>query len=117
MQNESPDQPRSTTTNDDFPGIELTIINLGGRIRMARLRRNLSAKDVAMSAGISVPTLRQLERGRPTVSVGIVARVLHFLNLLSTLNAVALDTAFAHIPPTLRKRAPRKSASREFQSN
>jgi hypothetical protein len=62
-----------------------------------------------------MPTLRKLERGKPTITVGVLARVLLLLNLLSTLNAVALDAALAHIPPTLRKRARRKSTASKSQ--
>ena len=46
---------------------------------MARLRRNLSTELVAERAGISRATLWAVEKGTPTVAIGIYAAVLHAL--------------------------------------
>ena len=50
------------------------------QIKMARLRRKLSATLVAERAGISRSTLWKVENGNPSVAVGIYAAVLHALN-------------------------------------
>ena len=49
------------------------------RIKTARLRRNLATELVAERAGISRTTLWSVEKGSPTVAIGIYAAVLHAL--------------------------------------
>ena len=53
---------------------------MGMQIKYARLRRRLSAELVAERAGISRATLVSVEKGVPSVSMGIYAAVLHALN-------------------------------------
>ncbi len=53
---------------------------MGEQIKLARLRRNLSADLVAERAGISRATLCSVEKGAPSVAMGIYAAVLHALN-------------------------------------
>lgn len=62
---------------------------IGTDIRDARRRRRLPTRVVADRALISLPTLRGVERGDPTVSMGIYATVLFVLGLLDKLAAVA----------------------------
>lgn len=53
---------------------------MGEQIKLARLRRNLSAQIVSERAGISRATLWQIEKGTPSVAIGYYAAVLHALN-------------------------------------
>ena len=53
---------------------------MGEQIKYARLRRKLSMESVAERAGISRATLWAIERGTPSVSIGMYAAVLHALN-------------------------------------
>ncbi len=53
---------------------------MGEQIKLARLRRNISADLVADRAGISRATLCSVEKGAPSVAMGIYAAVLHALN-------------------------------------
>jgi len=46
-----------------LPPLERRLARLGGRLHVARLRRRLSAKLAAERAGMSVMTLRGVERG------------------------------------------------------
>ena len=55
---------------------------MGEQIKLARLRRDLTAELVAERAGISRSTLWKVENGDPAVAVGIYAAVLHALNNL-----------------------------------
>jgi DNA-binding XRE family transcriptional regulator len=48
---------------------------LGEDIKLARLRRKLSAEQVAERAGISRSTRWQIEKGLPNVSMGYYAQV------------------------------------------
>lgn len=65
---------------------------MGEQIKLARLRRRLSAKLVAERAGISRATLCSVEKGSPSVAIGIYAAVLHALNHMdSDLLLIAKD--------------------------
>ncbi len=63
-----------------MPDTENILKAMGEQIKMARLRRRLSATLVAERAGVSRSTLWKVENGNPSVAVGIYAAVLHALN-------------------------------------
>lgn len=54
---------------------------VGEQIKLARLRRNLSVAQVAERATCSPLTVSRIEKGIPTVAVGIYLRVLYALQL------------------------------------
>ena len=62
---------------------------LGIQIKMARKRRKLSLATLAERAQCSQLTLIRVEKGEPTVSIGIYARVLYALGLHNDLTLVA----------------------------
>lgn len=64
---------------------------LGDNIHFARLRRDLSAEQVAERAGISRNTLIKIERGDEGVAIGLYFRVLIVLGLERDLINVAKD--------------------------
>lgn len=66
------------------PSTENVLSILGEQIKLARLRRGLSAKLVAERAGISRSSLWKVENGSPAVAMGIYAAVLHALGNLDT---------------------------------
>lgn len=72
-----------------FPPMERRLARLGDRLRTARLRRRLSAKLVAERAGMSVMTLRNVEKGGMGVTIGAYAAGLRVLGLDADLDAVA----------------------------
>jgi len=53
---------------------------LGNQIKLARLRRNLTAQMIAERASISRATLWKIENGDPSTAIGNYAAVLHALN-------------------------------------
>ncbi len=57
---------------------------VGEQIKLARLRRNLSMAQVAERATCSEVTLCKVEKGLPTVSIGIFLRVLYALSWMMT---------------------------------
>lgn len=63
-----------------LPGTEDVLKTMGEQIKLARLRRELSATLVAERAGISRASLWKVENGNPSVAIGIYAAVLHALN-------------------------------------
>lgn len=53
---------------------------MGEQIKLARLRRGISATLGAERAGISRSTLWNVEKGNSSVSMGVYAAVLHAIN-------------------------------------
>ena len=60
-----------------LPSTEKILAEMGEQIKLARLRRQLSTELVAERAGISRATLWNVEKGSPSVAIGIYAAVLH----------------------------------------
>ena len=86
---------------------------MGEQIKLARLRRRLSTELVAERAGISRATLWNVEKGSPSVAIGIYAAVLHALgNMDNDFLLVAKDDEFGRTLQDLelpvRRRAPKK---------
>ena len=75
-----------------LPKTEDILRQLGEQIRLARLRRDLSVNLVCERAYISRATLWKVEKGDPSVAIGIYAVVLHALdNMDKDLLLVAKD--------------------------
>ena len=86
---------------------------MGEQIKLARVRRRLSTELVAERAGISRATLWNVEKGSPSVAIGIYAAVLHALgNMDNDFLLVAKDDEFGRTLQDLelpvRRRAPKK---------
>lgn len=62
---------------------------LGSDLKTARLRRGLPMQVVAERASTTRQTLQRVERGEPSVSMGIYAQVMHALGLLDELAVLA----------------------------
>ncbi len=67
---------------------------LGENIKLARLRRKLSAEQVAERAGLSRGTLWQIEKGTPSVAIGAYFQVLFVLGLENDFLKLAGDDTF-----------------------
>ena len=65
-----------------LPGTEEILKTMGEQIKLARLRRSLSAELVSERAGLSRASLWKVEKGDQSVAMGIYAAVLHALNNL-----------------------------------
>jgi DNA-binding XRE family transcriptional regulator len=72
-----------------LPKAEKALVKMGENIKLARLRRKISADLLAERAGISRPTLWSIERGAPSVGIGYYAMVLLVLGMESDLARVA----------------------------
>lgn len=95
-----------------LPSTEKILTTMGEQIKLARLRRRLSVELVAERAGISRATLWNVEKGSPSVAIGIYAAVLHALNNLDNdLLLVAKDDEFGRrmqdLNMQIKKRAPK----------
>lgn len=97
-----------------LPATEEILKTMGEQIKLARLRRDLSAELVAERAGISRTSLWKVESGSPAVAIGIYAAVLHALGGMdSELLLVAKDDEMGRQMQDLklmtRKRATRRN--------
>ena len=85
---------------------------VGEQIKLARLRRNLSVAQVAERATCSPLTVSRIEKGVPTVAIGIYLRVLYALQLDDDILSLAkddeLDRALQDMNLSPRKRASKK---------
>jgi hypothetical protein len=97
--------------------VRRTLRKIGLDIRDARRRRGLPAGIVADRAFTSRPTLRRIEAGDHTVSIGIYAAVLQALGLLDGLGLLAdpsrdeagLAIASEKLPKRMRLRRSRET--------
>ena len=71
--------------------LEQKMQTVGEQIKLARLRRNLSVAQVAERATCSPLTVSRIEKGAPTVSIGIYLRVLYALQLDNDILSLAKD--------------------------
>ena len=85
---------------------------VGEQIRLARLRRNLSIAQAAERATCSPLTVSRIEKGAPTVAIGIYLRVLYVLQLDDDILLIAKEDAMGKALQDLslnrRKRASKK---------
>ena len=85
---------------------------VGEQIKLARLRRNLSVAQVAERATCSPLTVARIEKGTPTVAIGIYLRVLYALHLEDDILLIAQQDALGRqlqdLALTNRKRASKK---------
>lgn len=72
-----------------LPSTDDLLCQFGARLRVARLRRKLSAKQVAQRSGMSPMTLRSLERGGSGVTMGAYLAVMQVLGIENDLGLLA----------------------------
>jgi transcriptional regulator with XRE-family HTH domain len=95
-----------------LPKNQRILLALGENIRLARLRRKLSAEQVSERAGIGRITLWKIENGAPTVAIGSYLQVLFILGLEKDLSQVAnndlLGRKLQDAQLKTRERAPKE---------
>ncbi|HID4132232.1 transcriptional regulator [Pluralibacter gergoviae] len=105
-----------------LPDTTALLVDFGERLRLARLRRRLTARQVAERAGMSPMTLRSLESGGAGVTIGAWLSVMQVLGLEEDLNKLAAEDVVGRqlqdsrlaLPP--QSRARRQDAPRETPS-
>jgi len=96
-----------------LPNSQKALEELGENIKLARLRRKLSADQVTERANISRMTLWHVEKGSPSVAIGTYYRVLFVLGLENDILKVASDDPLGRrlqdAELIVKKRAPKKT--------
>ena len=89
---------------------EAALKQVGTFLAEARDRRGMSVSELATRMGVDRRTLTQLERGSPTVSIGVFFQALSALNLLRGIEEVVRPEndveAISSSIRRLRKRLP-----------
>ena len=99
----------SKKTNLMYPSMKKNLELMGEQIKLARLRRELSASLVCERAGISRATLWQIEKGTSTVSIGSYAAVLHALGGMDKdLTLIAKDDGTGRIFQDLKLKTKKR---------
>ena len=103
-----------------LPKQKRMFVRVGEQLRLARLRRRLSAQQVAQRAGISRSTLALIEKGSSSSSIETLLRILSVLGLEEDFLSLAKDDELGRRLEdaklaTPRKRAPKRK-SKESQS-
>lgn len=98
------------------PAAAQALRGLGENLAIARLRRRESQREWAGRLGCSVPTLNRLERGDPSVSIGLYATALWLIGRVSSLPALAAPAEDrgaleGDVREALERRAARSAAS------
>lgn len=96
-----------------LPRMKRIMAELGENIKLARLRRKLSAEQVAERAGISRSTLNFIEKGYEGVSIGYYLNVLKVFGLEKDILLVAQDDVLGRklqdAGMSTKERAPKKT--------
>lgn len=95
-----------------FPKSRKILAAMGENIKLARLRRKLSADQVAERAGIGRKRLWQIEKGDPSVAMGAYFQVLFVFGLDKDFTQLASDDKLGRklqdIGLIPKKRAPKR---------
>lgn len=115
----------ANATSPLLPATADLLKEFGERLRLARLRRRLQAKEVAQRAGMTEVTLRRVERGLPGVTMGAYLAVMQVLQLQddvatwATQDAQGRELQDAELQKTRRPRrlAPKASPAKQAASH
>ena len=111
--------PKNSASLDTLPAEAVaSLATLGENLALARVRRRESQREWARRMGISPPTLIRMERGDPTVSMGIYATALWMMGRANALAELAepakdLGALEADVRAAAHTRAVRSQSSIE----
>ena len=86
---------------------------VGEQIKLARLRRNLSIAQVAERATCSPLTVSRIEKGTPTVAIGIYLRVLYALQLEEDILWLAKEDKLGRVLQDLSLKTRERASKKE----
>lgn len=82
---------------------------VGNQIKYARLRRGWTAQEIAEKAAVGRSTVTQIEKGSPSVSMGMYLAVLNVLGLEDDILLLARDDVMGRTYQDLNLKIPRRS--------
>ena len=77
-----------------LPKYQKIFDGIGENIKLARKRRKLTTEQVSERARIHRATLHRIEKGDPSVAIGLYFNVLRVLNLENDFSKIAQDDEF-----------------------
>ena len=77
-----------------LPKYQEMFCQLGENIKLARKRRKLSTEQVSERAGIHRATLFRIEKGDPSVAIGLYFNVFRVFNLQDDFLKLGIDDVF-----------------------
>jgi transcriptional regulator with XRE-family HTH domain len=86
--------------------------SLGLRLRECRLVRNEPQERFAARLGISIPTLRKMENGDPSVSIGLWAETLWLLERMKDMDEILKNEVSLFDQMDARSKPKRQRASK-----
>ena len=95
---------------------EKTLKELGERLRDYRLKRNEPQVRFSARLGVSIPTLRKLEKGDPTVAAGVWMQALWVLGKLDDVDRLLKDETGMFERLESKRKPKRKRASKRRAS-
>ncbi len=95
------------------PTLEETMCVLGENIKLARLRRRITASMLAERAGMTRVTLRKIEDGDGGVTMGAYAMVLFCLSLEKDLLLLARDDVLGRKLQDIGLITPKRRAAKK----
>ena len=108
---------RNILTNTPPFAVEKALKSLGENLKTARLRRDLSIKDVADKVGTGVRVISDAEQGKPTTSVVVYMALLWAYDLLETADNLANPLNDEIGLRLLEAKQPKRSKSRKVMDN
>ena len=94
---------------------EQLLVELGERLRNARLRRKFTAGAVAAGAGVSRVTVHRAERGEPAIATGTLIKIMGVLDLAGDFALLARDDKMGRLLQDSRLRPRRNPAAAAAQ--
>lgn len=83
------------------------LLQLGGRLKRARIRQGLTTVEMANRAGLSRMTLRAVEAGEPTPTIGSYMRVMNVLGVSRDFALLATEVEQTSARQTTTRTAPK----------
>ena len=93
-----------------LPKTKHILETVGYQIKLARLRRNISAQLLADRVGISRATVWQVEKGEASVSIGAYLKCLESLGLTESFLNIAKDDPVGRMYQDAGLKSARKSS-------
>ncbi len=80
-----------------YPQVQKRLEDLGYRIKLARLRRKISIETVANRAKVSRKSVWEVEKGSPSVAMGIYINVFMAIGMLGEIDKILADDPLGRI--------------------